>query len=529
MSSLLPIKARTELARSLFRDMVNVNDYFYVFFGHSRPWSTPTEIVPVLSDTLLSNNGIHNTIMAVKRVEPTDVVYMVNRVDWTTGTIYDRFDDVVDLSIKNFYVYNESNSCIYKCVNRKDYIDGSVVVPSTHLPASASAENFSTADGYWWRLIYHVPDADVQKFLTSAYIPVRFFSSATNFNVSGTVYAAVVTNGGAGYVTAPTVIINGDGKNASATATIVDGTVTSITMITAGSGYSWATISFESSVGTGAAAIVRLLAIDPIDDINVSVAAAAQANASCIDFIDILNPNTGGRGSNYTPETVFTLVGDGAGATLLVTFVEAGTGNINSIVTGDKGQQYTFASVVTTGAGEGAQLKPILTPLYGHGGDVPAELLATTLAVSVDVEDIFPAFFLNNDFRQAGIIKNIRAYGVLGDIYSSDSGDASYTIQVSDVGNYHDDDVIATDGGGVFSVVQISGNFVKLLPSIDIISETSVLTNTTTSGSLASIVANSIVFPQINTKTGDIIYVQNFLPIERQSNQTETPTFYLNF
>ena len=528
MSSLLPIKARTELTRSLFRDIVNVNDYFYVFFGHSRPWSTPAEIVPALSDTLLSNNGIHNTIMAVKRIEPTDVVYMVNRVNWTTGTIYDRFDDTVDLSTKNFYVYNASNSCIYKCVNRKDYL-GWAPVPSTVVPASTSAENFSTADGYWWRLIYHVPDADVQKFLTTNYIPVRFFSSSTNFNCSGVVSGITINDGGSGYTTPPTVIISGDGKGAQGVATVVNGTVTAVSISAEGSGYSWATISFESSVGTGAAAIVQLLAIDPIDDINVAISAAAQANAGCIDFIDILNPNTGGRGSNYTPETVFTLVGDGADATLLVTFVEAGTGNINSIVTGDKGQQYTFASVVTTGAGEGAQLKPILTPLYGHGGDVPAELLATTLAVSVDVEDIFPAFFLNNDFRQAGIIKNIRAYGVLGGIYNSDTGDASYTIQVSDVGNYHDDDVIATDSGGVFSVVQISGNFVKLLPSIDIISETSVLSNTTTSGSLASIVANSIVFPQINTKTGDIIYVQNFLPIERQSNQTETPTFYLNF
>ena len=157
------------------------------------------------------------------------------------------------------------------------------------------------------------------------------------------------------------------------------------------------------------------------------------------------------------------------------------------------------------------------------------ELLSTTVAISVDVDSTDPAFFVNNDFRQAGIIKNIRAYGVLGDIYNGDTGDASYTIQVTDVGNYHDNDVIATDGGGVFSVVQISGNFVKLLPLIDIISETSVLTNTTTSGSLASIATNSIVFPQINTKTGDIVFVQNFLPIERQVGQTETPTFYITF
>lgn len=529
MSSLLPIKARTEMTRSLFRDMVNVNDYFYVFFGHTIPWSLPTEIPPLISDTLLSTNAIHKTIMAIKRINPTDVVYMIKRVDWTTGTIYDRFDDVVDLSTKNFYVYNASNSCIYKCVNRQDYIDGSLVVPSTVIPSNMSAENFATADGYWWRLVYFVPAADVLKFLTSSFIPVRFFSSSTNFNCSGAINTITVGSGGSGYLVPPTVIITGDGKGASATATVVDGTVTSLTVVAEGSGYSWAQISFNSSIGTGATGTVLLEDLDPPEGLNVAVAAAAQANAGSIDFIDILNVNTGGRGTNYTPETIFTIVGDGQDATLLVTFVEGGTGNINSIVTGAKGQQYTTAAVSTVGAGEGAFLKPILTPLYGHGGNVPAELLSTTIAVSVDISDTFSDFFLNNDFRQAGILKNIKSYGVLGDIYNKDTGDASYSIQVSDVGNYHADDAINTDSGGIFVVVQISGNIVKLLPVIDIISENSVLFNITTSQTMAMMVTNSLVLPDINTKTGDIIYLQNFLPIERQVGQTETPTFYINF
>ena len=531
MPSLLPIKARTELTRSLFRDIVNVNDYFYVFFGRTIPWSTPTEIPPILTDTLLSRNVFHKNIVAIKRIEPTDVVYMVNRVDWVTGTTYDRFDDAVDLSTKNFYVFNSANSCIYKCVNRQDYIDGSVVVPSTIKPAGTSAENFRTADGYWWRLIYFVPAADTLKFLTSSYIPVRFFSSSTNFNCSGTVDTITITAAGAGYTTTPTVIITGDGKGASAIATVVDETVVSVTVVSGGFGYSWAEVSFESSLGTGAIGTVNLNDPNPPEGLNVAIAASAQANAGSIDFIDILNVNTGGRGANYTPETIFTISGDGENATVLVTFVEGGTGNINSIITGAKGQQYTTASVSTVGPGEGATLNPILTPLYGHGGDVPDELLSTTVAISVDVDSTDPAFFVNNDFRQAGIIKNIKAYGVLGDIYNNDMGDATYTIQVSDVGNYHDDDVINTDSGGLFTVIQISGNLVKLLPFIDIISETSALFNVTTSQALANmVVANPYpLVPQINTKTGDIVYVQNFLPIERQVGQTETPTFYITF
>lgn len=525
--SLLPIKARTELARSLFRDVTNVNDYYHVFFGHALKWNSGTEIAQIYADDLFDMNRTHKDLLAVKRIEATDIVYMVRRIDWTTGTMYDRYDDSVDLSTKNFYVYNSSNSCIYKCLNRQDYIDGSVPVPSTVLPSNTSPEKFATADGYWWRLIYYVPAPDAQKFLTSSYIPVRFFSSSTNFNVSGSVSSFKVVDGGLGYLSPPTVTIVGDGKGASATTTIVDGTVTAITVVNAGSGYSWASALFESASGTNASAVVNLVATDPPEGLNVAISAAAQANAGAIDFVDILNINTGGGGTGYTPETVFSMTGDGTGATLAVTF--GAIGNVQSITVGATGNQYTFAAVTTAGDGSAAQLRPIMTPLYGHGGNVPAELFATTIGISVSVEDLFPAFFLNNDFRQVGLIKNINQYGILGGIYSNDTGDASYTIQVSDVAKYHDDDLINTDSGGLFTVVQISGNLVKLLPVIDAISESSVLFNTTTSASLAAMVSGSLIFPQINSKTGDIVYLQNFLPIERQTNQTETVTFYLNF
>lgn len=64
-----------------------------------------------------------------------------------------------------------------------------------------------------------------------------------------------VTNGGSGYVTAPTVTITGDGAGATATATIVNGRVTEITVTNRGSGYTRALVTITGGSGYGATAI----------------------------------------------------------------------------------------------------------------------------------------------------------------------------------------------------------------------------------------------------------------------------------
>jgi hypothetical protein len=65
---------------------------------------------------------------------------------------------------------------------------------------------------------------------------IRATASATVTN--GSVTSITVTNGGYGYLAAPQVVIIGAGSEATAEATINDGIVTSITVTNGGSGYS---------------------------------------------------------------------------------------------------------------------------------------------------------------------------------------------------------------------------------------------------------------------------------------------------
>ena len=67
-----------------------------------------------------------------------------------------------------------------------------------------------------------------------------------------------VSNGGSGYLIAPTVTITGDGSGATAIATIVNGRVDSITVTNRGSGYTRALVSISGGSGYGATSIAIL-------------------------------------------------------------------------------------------------------------------------------------------------------------------------------------------------------------------------------------------------------------------------------
>ncbi len=99
---------------------------------------------------------------------------------------------------------------------------------------------------------------------------VVFESTATNL-VPGVVRAIVVNNGGAGYVTPPTVTLSGGGATATATAlaNIAGGAVTSITITNGGVGYNGTPVTVTITGGgtttpaTAAAAVTPSMVVTP--------------------------------------------------------------------------------------------------------------------------------------------------------------------------------------------------------------------------------------------------------------------------
>jgi hypothetical protein len=267
--------------------------------------------------------------------------------------------------------------------------------------------------------------------------PTHTSGAATNgtaiFTYAGQpAVGAVVRRFGAGYASAPTISITQPGasgvevafQTAKSEAKILpileNGQIVGITIENAGIGYSTATIAVSGS-GTGAALSA---------DLNIGNIQSLQANNEILTVagtIDAIKVISGGYGYGVANVEI---QGDGTGATATAT-INSATGRISKINITDPGQGYTFANVIINGNGRGAKMRAIMSPYGGHGKNSPDELFARTLMFYSNVStDLNQGVAVNNDYRQLGIIKNPREYG-LETRYQGSIGSACFIVQAA--------------------------------------------------------------------------------------------------
>lgn len=541
MALLLRSAGRTEIARSLYRDIYNENDFFYFFVGRTTEWDDEeSPETPV--DSVRYNNTSHRNMLFVKRIQSSDTVPMIPRINWVSGTVYDQYDDKYGeldadgnqyaafsgaLSLKEalFYVLTDDDH-VYKCISNNNNAE------STTKPTGTSTTAIETDDGYIWKFMFKVEASDKTKFLTTEFIPVRKIAGAGDpeFDVNGRIDDIIVTNMGSSYETPPTVIINGDGVGAVATAVLGTGgnagKVVDITINNAGEGYSFAYITFSGGGGENAEATVTLGATET-GTVQENVENAAVPGT--IDRIEIVS-----AGIDYIEgDASVSIVGDGSGAEATLT-INPDDGSITSLIITNQGSGYTFAEVtIVSQEGSGAEFISVISPKAGHGANAQKELFATNIGFSVNLTNDSADLFLNNDFRQIGVVKNPLIFDTTNNFQDS-TGTCCYVINVDDPASYEMDDVVTTDSGGRFIVVQKvdadddgTTESIYLLPIIPIITSSSVLSNTTQA--LSGLTINSVVEPEVDNRTGEIIYLDNREFIVRQEDQVEKIRAILQF
>ena len=261
MAAIVTQSLRQKLLDLLEASITGDSDNYYIGIARSEQWND-SDTVPVPTDTSWEERRFRQSMQSVKVAETKS--FVVPRVTWSSGTIYSAYDDKASgHPSTSYYVITDENN-VYVCVERARNTDGSAKT-STVKPTGTSTSFLQTADGYTWQYLYSVNTASAANFLTSNYMPVQYIDSAEDVTqalqeavqdaaTSGEVLSIVVTNGGSGYTSAPTVAISGDGTGATATATVSGGAVTRIVMSARGSGYNNAVVSFSGGGGSGATA-----------------------------------------------------------------------------------------------------------------------------------------------------------------------------------------------------------------------------------------------------------------------------------
>jgi hypothetical protein len=551
MAVLLTRQGRVDASRSMYRDIVNTNDYYHVAIGKTLEWV----------DEALPDNPVDSTHMINKfrrdmifttLVSSADVCHLTRRIDWVENTVYDDYDDsygrvysdvfgtagetptyqaysgATTLADANFYVLTNEFK-VYKC------LDNNNGAPSTIKPEFTTGYPAVLEDGYLWKFMFQVSASDQNKFLDSNYLPVRKFTTDPQLpygDVNGEIDLIVMNDVGSGYSSpgTTTVSIIGDGVGATASANITGGEITSITVDTPGSGYSFAFVQITTTTGgVGADAYASVGDVDSLPTLQANMESTAVRGT--IDKISVIL-----SGTNYVAaDTTVVIEGDGSGAEASVT-VDPDTGQILSILTTSQGAGYTYANISFSqlaGNGQDATARAIISPISGHSSHPINELFGNRIGIVVNLSDNTNTdVFLNNDFRQVALIKNIYPYVSPTAPYTAATGNACYMIDVADSAPYNIDDSISSSDGGEFTVIQKtddgSGTFqVFLLPSIRLLSNTSILVNNTDPAT--GLVINSRIQPEIDYTTGEVVYFDNRSTINRQPDQVETIKAILTF
>jgi len=270
----------------------------YCFLSKVDPWANNTNIPEPTGDQRYIKQTFKN-MFAAKLITTSDISPVIQRIDWSSGTVYDYYVDDVDMSIrdqngrllKSYYVKNKYDQ-VFKCLWNNN--DAQSTVEPYFEPGTYNTNNiFQGADGYKWKFIYTIDTGLKVKFMDDTWLPVPVGANTPNplqsSAGSGSIDVINVSSGGFGYDPANAIIyvtVTGDGSGLTATANVVNGSINDIIVSSPGGNYTYADVTITSSKGTGAVAFAPTSPVgghgfDPISELSAAhVMYTCQFNGS---------------------------------------------------------------------------------------------------------------------------------------------------------------------------------------------------------------------------------------------------------
>jgi hypothetical protein len=171
-TALIKSSMHNSIADSVYNDIISKGSNYYYFLGKTLEWGDEN-VPPIPVDSPAYEHDTRNEIISLKEISTNDVSYVIPRIDWIHGTIYDQYDDCYSTEVQG--------------INLIAGGAGYVVAPTITI----------TGTGYG--------------------------ASAVATVVDGIVTDITLTNKGYGYTERPSVLIEGLGSGAYAEAVVVMG------------------------------------------------------------------------------------------------------------------------------------------------------------------------------------------------------------------------------------------------------------------------------------------------------------------
>jgi hypothetical protein len=156
---------RTTNADNLVQDITNSDYYIFV---------STTVFSDTVNSSFSSNDFLEKTLFG-KKLDSSNMFFMIENRRWQSGTVYDQYDDTTDLSNKAFYtiVYPSDNTTgdyrVFKCLFN-NY--GAQSVNAPNYDAFADDQLYRLGDGYVWKYMYAITTDQFKKYSALNYAPI---------------------------------------------------------------------------------------------------------------------------------------------------------------------------------------------------------------------------------------------------------------------------------------------------------------------------------------------------------------------
>ena len=275
MAAIITDQIRILNAKNFVAEVTNSSNSYYSFVGLSNPTDIQTDWdvnPPSPKDSFDDENDYWDTMIALKKINASDIRRVVQKRIWSSGTTYDMYrhdytsSNTASVSgaaslYSSFYYVLNSDYRVYICLHNGTSPENPNGKASLDEPTFTDLEPRSagtSGDGYIWKYLYTIKPGDIVKFESTDFMPVPgdwedgTDNAAVRGNaVDGSIKIVTITNRGIGIGTANTpytrVPIKGDGTGAECTIFVNnDQEVESITVSNQGSGYTYGNIDLVS-------------------------------------------------------------------------------------------------------------------------------------------------------------------------------------------------------------------------------------------------------------------------------------------
>ena len=505
MPSLVTNKFRIHIAEQ-FKEMLGEASasVVYMFIGKIQAWADDNN-PPTPQDAVANNQFGHwNDMIAMKRTQSTDISHVVNRNDWSTGTVYTEYQHINgDLHSNTFFVMTDDYQ-VYKCLYNNN--GGS----STTKPTGTANTIITTADGYKWKFMYTVSAADAVKFVTGSYIPVDTLTSDDS-SVQWDIQQSAVN----GSIDVIDVVAGGSTFNNYSTGTLVTVTNTTVQVLAAGASstddvYSGSVLYLTGGTGSG-------------QQSEISNYDGSTKTVTLVSAFATL-PDTSTTYS-VAPKTL--IAGDGTGCMAIAT-MNSTSNTVYSVTVTNAGISYTTGTVTLSANGlSGATANAYIGPRGGHGSDPIEELGGYNVMLNTKFDKAeSDVFTTSNDFRKIGIL--VDPLFANGDPATTSTFDMSTNLTIiNPTGSFVADELVTGGTSGATGRLIDANSTVVRLTAASATAFSVAETITGAGGATGNVtIANT---GSLMKYSGDILYIEQRSPVSRASDQIEDVKLVVQF